>query len=213
MRFAGMTALFAGLCSVLMPSSIMAAEEEVFVFAYRAPEPKTTEFEDPKKAAAFEKALAKLGCESKAESHDGHIDVTFQQPRWTLVTLQSEELVHKWQDWLNVAGCETLHSEDPEHHEEHDDAHKHAHDEDMEVISFQTKDWIEKHFEKEGTGAEFVVICKALGCEFKEDIHDGHADVTFRCVKPRTIECSGHEAAESRAEWLTKLGFAVKHDH
>ena len=213
MKFAGMTALFAGLCSVLMPSSIMAAEEEVFVFAYRAPEPKTKEFEDPNKAAAFEKALKKLGCESKAESHDGHIDVTFQQPRWTLVTLQSEELVHKWQDWLNDAGCETLHSEDPEHHEEHDDAHKHAHDEDMEVISFQAKDWIEKHFEKEGTGAEFVVVCKALGCEFKEDIHDGHADVSFRCAKPRTIECAGHEAAESRAEWLTKLGFAVKHDH
>ena len=59
MKFAGMTALFAGLCSVLMPSSIMAAEEEVFVFAYRAPEPKTKEFEDPKKAAAFEKVLKK----------------------------------------------------------------------------------------------------------------------------------------------------------
>ncbi|MBL8811477.1 MAG: hypothetical protein JNM43_14995 [Planctomycetaceae bacterium] len=213
MKILGMTALFAGLCSVLMPSSIMAAEEEAFVFAYRATEPITKEFDDPKKAAAYDKALKTLGCKAKVESHDGHIDITFQQPRWTLVTLQSEELVHKWQDFLNDEGCETLHSEDPEHHEEHDDAHKHAHDKEMEIISFQTKDWVEKHFEKEGTGAEFVVVCKALGCEFKEDIHDGHADVSFRCAKPRTIECAGHEAAESRAEWLTKLGFAVKHDH
>ncbi len=82
-------------------------------------------------------------------------------------------------DWLTDAGCETLHTEDPEHEEEHDDAHKHEHETDMEVIAFQTTDWVEKQFEKAGTGAEFVVVCKALGCEFKEDVHDGHADVTF----------------------------------
>ena len=81
------------------------------------------------------------------------------------------------------------------------------------MIAFQTKDWVKKHFEKEGVGAEFVVVCKALGCEYKEDNHDGHADIQFRCPKPRHIECPNHEAAEARAEWLTKLGFMAKHDH
>ncbi len=214
MRLFLVTMFMAGVCVMAMPSPTQASDEtETFVFAYRLMEPQTKEFEDSKKGEAFMKALGKLGCKSKTESHEGHMDVTYQQPRWTLVTLQSEELVHKWQDWLTDAGCETLHSEDPEHEEEHDEAHKHEHDADMEVIAFQTTDWIEKHFEKAGTGAEFVVVCKALGCEFKEDVHDGHADVTFRCAKPRTIECAGHEAAEKRAEWLTKLGFAVKHDH
>lgn len=75
----------------------------------------------------------------------------------------------------------------------------------MEVISLQTTDWIEKHFEKSRTGAESVVVCKALGCEYKEDVqhvHDGHADVSFRCVKSRAIEYAGHAAAEKQAEWL-----------
>jgi hypothetical protein len=213
MKLLPLMILMTGLISTMTAASIAADEKESFIFAYRALEPITREFDDPKKGSAFEKALTKLGCKAKVESHDGHMDVTFQQPRWTLVTLQSEELVHKWQDWLSDAGCETLHSEGPEDHEEHDDAHKHAHDEEVEVISFQAVEWIEKHFEKAGTSAEFIVVCKALGCEFKESADEGHTDVTFRCVKARTIECAGHEAAEKRAEWLQKLGFAVKHDH
>ena len=107
---------------VLTPVSPVMAEEkeEAFVLAYRLASTQTKEFDDPNKADAFAKALTKLGCKSKSEHHEGHVDVTCQQARWTLVTLQSEELVHKWQDWLDKVGCETLHSEDPNHEEEHD---------------------------------------------------------------------------------------------
>lgn len=203
--------LMVGVCAVLMPSPAFAAEEEeAFVVAFRLLKPKTMEFDDPTKVKAHVAALTKLGCKSKSESHDGHTDVTYQQVRWTTVTLSSEELVHKWQDWLNDAGFETLHSEDPEHEEGHEHGHKH---EGVETIEYQSKDWVTKHFEDTATGTEFIGVCKALGCEFKEDAHDGHSDVQYRCLKPRHIECPNHEAAELRAEWLTKLEFIVKHDH
>ena len=55
MKILGMTALFAGLCSVLMPSSIMAAEEEAFVFAYRATEPITKELMTQRKLRRMRK--------------------------------------------------------------------------------------------------------------------------------------------------------------
>ncbi len=98
MRLFLVTMFMAGVCVVAIPSPTNAADEkETFVFAYRLLEPQTKEFEDSKKGEAFVKALGKLGCKSKTESHEGHMDVIFQQPRWTLVTLQSEELVHKWQ--------------------------------------------------------------------------------------------------------------------
>ena len=214
MRLLPITTLLFTTFILACPASTQAADEaETFVFAYRLVEPQTQEFEDAKQGEAFVKALSKLGCKSKVESHEGHMDVIYQQPRWTLVTLQSEELVHKWQEWLKRAGCETLHSENPEHEEEHNDAHQHEHAADTDVISFQAPRWVAMHFEKAGSAAEFIVVCKALGCEYQEDAHEGHADINFRCVKPRTIECAGHEAAESRAKWLTKLGFAVQHNH
>ena len=211
MKFIQITSLMIGMMAVTTTTVASAGQDdEVFIVAYKLAKPTTIEFDDPGKAKAHAAALTKLGCKSKSESHEGHIDVTYQQPRWTAVTVGSEELVHKWQDWLIDAGFETLHSEDPEHEAGHDHGHQH---EGVEVIAYQMKDWGNKHFEQAGTSDEFIVVCKALGCEIKEDVHDGHADIQFRCLKARHIECPSHEAAEARAEWLTKLGFSVKHEH
>ncbi len=138
MKLFQITSLMIGMMPFITPAAVSATEdEEAFVVAYRLAKPKTMEFDDPAKAKAHAAALKKLGCKSTSESHDGHIDVTYEQPRWTAVTLGSEELVHKWQDWLNDAGFETLHSEDPEHEAGHDHGHKH---EGVEVIAYQTKD-------------------------------------------------------------------------
>ncbi len=85
MRLFLVTMFMAGVCVMAMPSQTHAADEkETFVFAYRLMEPQTKEFEDSKKGEAFMKALGKLGCKSKTESHEGHMDVTFSSlaGRW-----------------------------------------------------------------------------------------------------------------------------------
>ena len=74
------------------------------------------------------------------------------------------------------------------------------------------KDWIVKHFENESEAKEFVAIGKGLGCEIKQDIHDGHADVQLRCPLTKHLECRNHEEAQSRVTWLQELGFSAKHE-
>ena len=195
------------LTTVLMPTVAIAAEDEKFVIAFRMVKPTTMEFEDAAKGKAHIDALKKIGCKAKPENHDGHMDVTYQQPKWTELTVASDELVHQWQDWLIKAGFETLHADGAE--EGHD--HEHAH-EDVEILQFQAKDWIVKHFENESEAKEFVAIGKGLGCEIKQDIHDGHADVQLRCPETRHLECRNHEDAETRVTWLQELGFSAKHE-
>ena len=208
MKFHSMGRLMAlAFTIVLIPTLASAAEDEKFVIAFRMVKPTTMEFEDAAKGKAHIDALKKIGCKAKPENHDGHMDVTYQQPGWTELTVASDELVHQWQGWLTKAGFETLHADGAE--EGHD--HGHAH-EGVEILQFQTKDWIVKHFENESEAKEFVAIGKGLGCEIKQDIHDGHADVQLRCRETKHLDCRSHEEAESRAKWMTELGFAAKHE-
>lgn len=208
MKFHSMSRLLAlAVTMVLLPSLASAAEDEQFMIAFRMVKPTTMEFEDAAKGKAHIDALKKIGCKAKPENHDGHMDVTYQQPKWTELTVASDELVHQWQGWLTKAGFETLHADGAE--EGHD--HGHAH-EGAEILQFHAKDWIVKHFENELEAKEFVAIGKGLGCEIKQDIHDGHADVQLRCPKIKHLECRSHEEAESRAKWLNELGFEAKHE-
>lgn len=208
MKFRSMGRLMAlAFTMVLMPTLASAFEDEKFVIAFRMVKPTTMEFEDAAKGKAHIAALKKIGCTAKPENHDGHMDVTYQQPKWTELTVASDELVHQWQGWLNKTGFETLHADGAE--EGHD--HKHAH-EGVEILQLQAKDWIVKHFDNESEAKEFVAIGKGLGCEIKQDIHDGHADVQLRCPETRHLECRNHEEAESRVKWLQELGFSAKHE-
>ena len=216
MKFHSMRCLMAlALTTVLMPTAASAAEDETFVIAFRMAKPNTKEFDDPKKAKEFLAALKKIGCTAKAEDHAGHIDVTYQQPKWSELNVASDELVHQWQGWLNNGGFETLHADgaDDGHDHKHvhakDDGHDHEH---AEILMFQAKDWIVKHFENESDAKEFVTIGKGLGCEIKQEIHDGRADVQLRCKAIKHLECRSHEDAEARVKWLQGFGFNAKHE-
>ena len=199
----------------LVPTFASAVEEGKFVIAFRMVKPKTMEFEDAKKGNDFIAALKKIGCVVKPEDHAGHIDVTYQQPKWSELTLGSDELVHQWQGWLVKAGFETLHADgaDDGHDHEHGDAKGEGHDhEHGEILKFQAKEWIVKHFENESDAKEFVAIGKGLGCEIKQDIHDGHADVQLRSLEIRHLDCRSHDEAEARVKWLQGFGFNAKHE-
>ena len=198
---------------LLMPTFASAVDDEKFVIAFRMVKPKTMEFEDEKKGKQFIGALMKIGCSVKPEDHAGHIDITYQQAKWSVLTVGSDALVHQWQDWLVKAGFETLHADgaDDGHGHAHtkDDGHDHEH---AEILTFQAKEWIVKHFENESDAREFIAIGKGLGCELKQDSHDDHTDVQVRCQEIKHLECSSHEEAEARVQWLQSIGFNARHE-
>ena len=58
-----------------------------------------------------------------------------------------------------------------------------------------------------------VKTIKSLGCEAQIHQHDGHFDVTYRCLKWRQMNLKSHEAAHQWEAWLKKAGFETKHQH
>lgn len=204
-------------------------EPPQYFIVFRTTQPKTLEFDDRGKAQAHAQALTTIGVTPQLEDHAGHLDVTYSQPRWTLLTVASDELVHQWEGWLKKSGFQTLHGDGAEHgdhghdhghgtpgyqHNEHTAGDGHAHHHDAgEIVAFRAPQWTTSH--KDGNVAatqDLVVICKALGCQVREETHGGHADISFRCPDWRHVECGSHAEAESLTAWLKKLGFEVRHE-
>lgn len=201
-------------CTILLlPAFASAADDEKFVIAFRMVKPKTMEFKDTKKGKTFIAALMKIGCTVKPEDHAGHIDVTYQQAKWSVLTVGSDALVHQWQNWLVKAGFETLHADGANNGHDHVHTTDHRHDhEHVEILKFQAQEWIVKHFENESDAAEFLAIGKGLGCEIRQDSHDGHTDIQVRSPEIKHIQCRSHEEAEARVQWLQSLGFNARHE-
>lgn len=145
--------------------------------------------------------LKKLGCETKVDQHNGHTDVSFRSPEWKEVTLDSHENADQWEQWLTRNGFQTLHG------------HDHVSNRDAIVVQYGQTEWQAQHFEDERQAAEFMAMCKGLGCDVRKDAHSGHIDVTYRCTSRRNLTCVDHEDAHSLQAWLEKKGFETEHVH
>jgi hypothetical protein len=190
-------------------------EGKTFAIALRIVDEKTMHFDDPAKAQQHAAAVKKLGAEMRLDQHEGHSDVTYRTVGWKLMEVETDELAHKWEDWLKGAGFETLHGHDPDH-EEHAHHEGHEHDEGgehAEVVLIRTGDWVSRHLDNQQEAADLVVLAKALRCEVQQANHGGHIDVRFHCPEWTAIDFPSHEAATAWAKWLQTSGFEVRHEH
>lgn len=78
--------------------------------AYRLANWKTVHAEEQTRNAETVALLKGLGCEVKADQHDGHSDVTFRCPQWMHLELASHEAAQGWEGWLKQNGFEVRHS-------------------------------------------------------------------------------------------------------
>lgn len=181
-------------------ASVSAAESGESV-AYRAKEWKSLHVENEADVQRTIDMLKKLGCETRLDQHNGHSDVTFRSPEWKEVTLDSHENADQWEQWLTRNGFQTLHG------------HDHVSNRDAIVVQYGQTEWQAQHFEDERQAAEFMAMCKGLGCDVRKDVHSGHIDVTYRCTSRRNLTCVDHEDAHSLQAWLEKKGFQTEHVH
>lgn len=181
-------------------ASVSAAESGESV-AYRAKEWKSLHVENEADVQRTIDMLKKLGCETRLDQHNGHSDVTFRSPEWKEVTLDSHENADQWEQWLTRNGFQTLHG------------HDHVSNRDAIVVQYGQTEWQAQHFEDERQAAEFMAMCKGLGCDVRKDAHSGHIDVTYRCTSRRNLTCVDHEDAHSLQAWLEKKGFQTEHVH
>lgn len=184
-----------------MSAVVLAAVEGGESVAFRSRDWQSVHAKDAADADKTLATLRKLGCETKLEDHGDHSDITFRSVEWREVTLESHENADRWEQWLNKKGFETLHG------------HAHAPFANAIAVEYVQSEWKTQHFDDDKKAAEFVAICKGLGCEVRKDSHSGHLDVSFRCPSRRSLMCIDHDEAHSMQSWLEKKGFQTEHVH
>jgi hypothetical protein len=211
------------ICCLLDKAAAQQRGEEATI-AYRLAEGKTMHFDDAQKARDHLAAVKKLGCEVSQGDHEAHGDVVYRCAKWMALTVADDKLAHQWEEWLKGAGFETLHGHAADDHDHHADEHAHHAEEGREhaeehgdeagkheEVSYRLPGWVVLHPQKEDEAQEIVAIVKGLGCEVREERHEGHGDVSIRCAEWKHIELPSHEAAESWQKWMTATGFETRH--
>ena len=102
-----LTVLSVAFVLAVFTSTASAADREVV--AYRLAKWKTVHFDDAKRAETHAKTIKRLGCDVKTGDHGGHIDVSYQCPKWREISLDSHAKAHSWEKWLQASGFETSH--------------------------------------------------------------------------------------------------------
>jgi hypothetical protein len=97
--------------------------------------------------------------------------------------------------------------------ENHGHSHDHAGHSHGEIVAYRAAEWKTMHFEDPALAAQHLKAVQDLGCEAKQDNHNGHIDVTYRCPTWRQVPVQTHKLAEQWLVWMKGAGFDVHHPH
>ncbi len=75
------------------------------------------------------------------------------------------------------------------------------------VVSFRLGKWKEAHFKDAMSAKRHYDTVRQLGCEAKQDSHDGHHDVKFRAPKWRSLKLKNEQLADQWTHWFEGNGF------
>jgi hypothetical protein len=82
-----------------------------------------------------------------------------------------------------------------------------------EIVRYQLAEWKAKHIHDAKAAETITKTLKKLGCELKQNRHNGHTDVRYRCVKWKDLKLSSHEEAHKWEHWLKEYQFKTEHKH
>ncbi|QDT03118.1 hypothetical protein K227x_14990 [Rubripirellula lacrimiformis] len=82
-----------------------------------------------------------------------------------------------------------------------------------EMVRYQCKEWKAKHIHDAKKADTISATLKKLGCELKQDQHNGHIDVKYRCPDWRELKLDSHDEAHKWEKWLKEYGFTTEHKH
>jgi hypothetical protein len=82
-----------------------------------------------------------------------------------------------------------------------------------EIVKYRAEKWQAKHIHDDKKAKTISATLTDLGCEVKQNAHNGHIDVKYRCPKWKQMELKTHEEAHKWEKWLKEYGFETKHEH
>lgn len=74
-------------------------------------------------------------------------------------------------------------------------------------IAFSLAKWKTLHFHDSTKAEQFLASATKLGCEVKQENHDGHIDVKYRCAEWKELMFTDANAADQWEQWLSSAGF------
>jgi hypothetical protein len=82
-----------------------------------------------------------------------------------------------------------------------------------ELVRYRAEKWQAKHIHDDKKAKTISGTLTKLGCEVKQDQHNGHIDVKYRCPKWKQLELKSHDEAHKWEKWLKEYGFETQHQH
>jgi hypothetical protein len=80
-------------------------------------------------------------------------------------------------------------------------------------VSYRLTNWKAAHFNSEKDANKVLQTLKQLGCEARQEAHNGHTDVIYRCPSWRVHKAKSHDEAHQWEHWFKTYGFETKHEH
>jgi hypothetical protein len=189
------------------PAANQTAENKL-ILAFRLQDWYAKHIHDADQAKKHADTLKQLGCEVKTVEHNGHIDVQARTVLWKSLALTSHAQVHEWQNWLQLAGFDTIHG-----HAAEDNPQKNADGTPKEIVKYRLSDWRSQHVHQPQEVGQLTTLYRALNCELETAEHAGHTDLKIRCPEWMEVELPNHDAAHKWMDFLKKAGFETSHEH
>jgi hypothetical protein len=82
-----------------------------------------------------------------------------------------------------------------------------------EIVRYQLPLWKVKHLHDTTKADTISTTLKKLGCELKQEKHDGHIDLRYRCPEWRELKLDSHAEADKWEKWLKEFDFKTEHRH
>ena len=82
-----------------------------------------------------------------------------------------------------------------------------------EIVRYQLTEWKAKHIHDTKSADTISKTLKKLGCELKQEQHNGHIDVKYRCPKWKELKLDTHAEAHKWEKWLKEYNFTTEHKH
>ena len=81
------------------------------------------------------------------------------------------------------------------------------------VVQFRLLRWESAHLHDSQEAATAHAALAKIGCETRQEQHDDHFDLHYRCPQWRAIQVTSDDAAHKWEGWLRDLGFETSHRH
>jgi hypothetical protein len=182
------------------PLSAKPATSSRKAIGFRLADWKTSHFHDAAAADQTEQTLKKIGCETERQNHDGHIDLRFRCPTWKQLTVESDEQLVQWHQWLGNLEMLTMVVDPPLPM-------------NLVTVRFKLDGQRHLHVKSADEAASMRQVLEMMGCDVEQAEHNGHIDLTFRCPQWKSVGFPDHPTAHSWQDWLRQQGFATEHNH